>query len=175
LTPVLTVKIQLSKGDAYRAFLWHGRKGVQTVLIAALLITVIFARLLRSSLINPQPDPSTMLALSAGAFAACFALFLVAYAWNIDCRVRRFCSQPGFGEPTTLAFEEDGFHGENQYSSFHIRWPLAKGASETDRFVFLSQASGMIIVVPKRCLDDESLTKLREILRDRLNERARLR
>jgi hypothetical protein len=76
--------------------------------------------------------------------------------------------------PIVHTFSAMGVSSKFKGGTLSMEWGMAKGATETDRYVSILAKRGTPLLVPKDQITDAELQSLRSILRGYLGTEARL-
>ena len=81
-------------------------------------------------------------------------------------------SSPALSVPQIISFDEEGFHGENQFGSGHIYWNVMVEATETEEDFYFFRTPKFAQFVPKRFFTNEQLVQIRELAKINLGDKA---
>lgn len=98
------------------------------------------------------------------ALIALLYLFVAALSWRA----------PGYLAPIAYVFSPAGVIGRTQVTTTETAWPAYRRAFETRSLLILSQAAGVVQIIPKRDLPSQTLSAVRRLLREHLGRRARV-
>lgn len=99
-------------------------------------------------------------------------LILLYYA-SASGAMRAATKTPGAMSPMTLVFSEEGVAARMVSSHSMAEWSLVKGARETKQHIRVEMQRKTCHVIPKSQISDEQASRLRAILKTKLNEKAR--
>lgn len=98
------------------------------------------------------------------ALVAVLYLLIAALSWRA----------PGYLAPISYVFSSDGVRGQTQATSTETAWIAYRRAFETRSLLILSQAAGIVQIIPKRDLPSQTLNAVRRLLREHLGRRAQV-
>lgn len=81
---------------------------------------------------------------------------------------------PGYLQPISYVFSPSGVRGQTIAATTETTWVVYRRACETRSLLILSQAAGIVQIIPKRDLSSQTLNAVRRMLREHLGRRARV-
>ena len=96
------------------------------------------------------------------------------YFWGLSRIASRMQEAHKKTGATSYTFSRDGFDYQSSVSQSHTSWSAVDRAAETRRSFLLIYANTCFLIIPKRCVPEERLPELRNLMRTSLGSRARL-
>jgi hypothetical protein len=87
---------------------------------------------------------------------------------------RNAVKMPGILAPIIFTFSVDGVTAQFENGKNSAAWSLARGASETDKFIFVEMQRGTFHLVPKSQISQDQAKLLRQLLRKYVRAKVRL-
>jgi len=154
----VAIEVHLSKSDIFHSVLLTTLKHPLFWIASVGMGVIVY------SVLAPQPYGWLLAVITSLGF-----LFLVPYS-----RSTSTAKQPGVLAPITYIFSSDGVTAQFENGANKAAWSLVKGATETNKYIFVQMQRGSFHLLPKGSINAEQDTRLRKILRERLSEKARL-
>lgn len=165
--------VSLRPNDVYTPFQWSRQNLARWV--TALFLCWLLYDLLHNSSEALLSFPSGQSILEVVVVLAVFiVLGLVLFPYlRLLAQFRKF---PATRAPRRLTFGPNGIRIESEVANSDCKWALIQKVFETNSLFVLSYTSGGAMYVPKRCLaSHDEVLRLREIFRENLPQKWRLR
>jgi hypothetical protein len=159
----LVVPVQLNKSDISESVKLRAI-GTPFFWIVPLWVVIIVDFLLSSSFHTPQRY-ACIWALVAGLLSLSFLLHRSSAS---------IAKRPGVLAPMTLSFTASGVTAEFENGTNKAMWSLVKGAKETRHYFLIEMQRRTYHLIPKRFLNEEKASRLREILRANVSKNIHL-
>ena len=162
--------IAMSEEDLYRGFLLNGaNRKVRPVMIAAVglfALLVILAYASPAARYSLAANPLTLMLEGALLLAATLlALVLLLRRAILRSMARRTLEQRReLATPVQWSFDDEGLSVVTRFTSSRFPWDALRGWREDDRILLVYLADQLFHSVPKRQVEEATLTALRDAL-----------
>jgi len=117
-----------------------------------------------------EPDPFNWWLCGGLLVAGSAALYCLPWLQALSLRK----GQPGFYGTQNVTLAENGVQIQLPHSNVDLTWKAIYCARETRDFIFIQVGKNVSYFLPKRVLDQELLSRVRGVLREHLDTRARV-
>jgi hypothetical protein len=159
----LTINFSYNKGQVLQALRFHflSRREIRLMVILVNVFAILSAVLFYFQRILP-------FALLVGSFLW-FAMMISVWFILPNVIYRRAAT---FKDHFRMQFDEQGFDIGNERSATRYEWIALTKSMETPHFFYFYFSPQSFFLVPKNAFDDEGISEMRRLLRERVNRRG---